>query len=150
MGRIGPPHKPTFHRPGWGKGEGIGLITTQFRQFIEGGNRHLEPARLQLYTFFRSTKAEKQMVSPFPPKSIPQWNFVMCRVDRIYKFIWFPHVWHRPKCGFDEFDTIAATWRIDLSLGNICWLTRVKHCPLWSLIRLTRWSTPANNHCWVE
>ena len=71
MGRIGPPHKPTFHRSGCGKGEGIGLITTQFRQFIEGGKRHLEPARLQLYTFFRSPKAEKQMC-PLSSSSIPQ------------------------------------------------------------------------------
>ena len=75
----------------------------------------------------------------------------MCRVDRIYKFVRFPHVWDRPKCGFDEFDTIAATWRIDLSLGSSSTICSSETCPLWSLIRrLTRWSTLlGNNQCWV-
>ena len=75
MGWIGPVDHPISQHStplDEGRVRGIGLITTQFRQFIEGGNRHLEPARLQLYTFFPSPKAEKQMVSPFPQKSIPQ------------------------------------------------------------------------------
>ena len=63
MGWIGPVDHPiSLHSTALDEGRvrGIGLITTQFRQFIEGGNRHLEPARLQLYilSFSKSQKAD--------------------------------------------------------------------------------------------
>ena len=72
MGWIGPVDHPISQHStvlDEGRVRGIGLITTQFRQFIEGGNRHLEPARLQLYilSFSKSWKADVSQFEKYPP-----------------------------------------------------------------------------------
>ena len=131
MGWIGPVDHPISQHStvlDEGRVRGIGLITTQFRQFIEGGNRHLEPARLQLYilSFSKSRKADVSQFEKYPPM-----NFLSC-----VELTEFTNPSDSHTCDIDPnadstnliqlrplgiFKNIQHnTWHIDLSLGNIC------------------------------
>ena len=82
MGWIGPVDHPISQHStvlDEGRVRGIGLITTQFRQFIEGGKqtpRAREVTIIHILSFSKSWKADG---IPFPPKKYPPMKF--CHVS---------------------------------------------------------------------